>query len=181
MERLGEIFLKMLRDAAQTKEIAAIYYHLFKMQDLEKLNEELQYLYELSEGKDEYFKEHGKTDWFAIWHKSVRQTDYFTGIVKKGRIELMTTDERKEFKFLRHKVYQKGYDKTDPNGKHLFNDEYRRFLELNEKLRAEATEDSVSGHIDSILWNTVHMDDKDVLYKNFKRTFLEIKMEIDAE
>lgn len=179
MKNVGEFFLKRLRDNGD--ELSIIYFHLFRMMDMEKLNEELEYLAALSEGKDDYFKEHGAEEWFAIWHKSVRQTDYFSDIVKKGKIYLLTDEEKKEFKFLRHKVAEKGYVKASADGKHLFNDEYRRYLDLWTKSRAEVTEDSVTGHIDSILWNAVHMDDKNKLFNTFKRTFREMKAEVEEE
>lgn len=178
MKNVGEILLTYLRDSKN--ELGAIYYHLFRMLDIEKLNEELLYLYDLSEGNDTYFKEYGVESWFAIWHKSVRQTDYFRDIYKKGKIEILTPDEKKQFKFLRHKTSQKGYVKASTDGKHLFNDEYRLYLDLWTKARAEATEDSLGGHIDSILWNTVHIDKDNFLFNSFKRTFREMKTEVEA-
>lgn len=46
--------------------VVDIYLHLFRMMDEEKLERELEYLFQLSEGKDEFYKKSGKDDWFYI-------------------------------------------------------------------------------------------------------------------
>jgi len=164
----SEILLEFLRNSKS--EISNIYYRLFSLKEPDKLDEELEYLLLLSEGKDDYFKEYGKTDWFAIWHKSIRQTDYFEDCYINRRKPLLTPDEEKQFKFLNHKVKKQGYNKYDEAGK-IFNDEYRYYLDLWEKRRRENIQDSICGVLDSVLWNTIHIDKENILYNIFKRTF----------
>lgn len=128
-------------------DIADIYLHLFRMMDEEKLERELEYIFQLSEGKDEFFKKSGKDDWFYIFHKSIRQTDFFQDCYQKKKVELVTDLERKEFKFLWNKVREKGYDKSaEPKEKgYSFSNEYRRFLDLNDRIRRETEEESICG------------------------------------
>jgi hypothetical protein len=157
-------------------DISNIYQHLFSLMKFEDLEKELKYLFELSEGDDDYFKESGKTDWFGIFHKSIRQTDFFQECYRKIKEPQLTNLEEKEFKFLRHKVREKGYDKTDPTGQFMFNGEYNRFLELNDMKRNEQYDESIGGHLDMILWNTIQVD-KNELYNVFLRTFSEYKLQ----
>lgn len=102
----------------------------------------------------------------------IRQTDFFQGVYKRIELELMTKQEISEFWFLNDKVTKKGYDKSG-DGNRLFNDEYRRYLELSTKKRSQKQEKSVGGHVDMMLWNLIHADKKNVLYKTFEEFFEE--------
>lgn len=135
----------------------SIYRQLFSMQNFEEFVEYLDYLYMLYRGEDTYFKEAGKTDWFYLFHKSVRQTDFFKGCYKKEKVNLLTEDEVKRFRFLTNKVREKGYKKAGENGQ-LFNDEYKDYLELHGRFRRETQEVSITGHLDGILWGVIHVD-----------------------
>ena len=172
---LTQLFFDALKNRA--KETGRIYLHLFSTLAPEKLEKELIYLFNLSEGNDEYFKEVGKEDWFAIFHKSIRQTDFFEECFKKSDFELITELEEKEFRFLHKKCSEKGYNKKSENGK-LFSDEYRRYLNLWERRRRQTKYDSINGHLDSVLWNIIHLD-KGELTKAFKIAFNEYKFELE--
>ncbi|MBK7362637.1 MAG: hypothetical protein IPJ01_10115 [Micavibrio sp.] len=171
---LTQLFFDALKKAQET---GSIYLHLFSMLAPDKLEEELLYLFNLSEGNDDYFKEDGKENWFFIFHKSIRQTDFFEGCFKKSNFELITEVEEKEFRFLNNKVQTKAYNKKSENGK-LFSDEYSRYLNLWERRRRQNKEDSINGHLDSVLWNVIHLD-KGELTKAFKRAFNEYKLELE--
>ena len=162
--------------------VVDIYLHLFRMMDEEKLERELEYLFQLSEGKDEFFKKSGKDDWFYIFHKSIRQTDFFQGCYQKKKVELVTDLERKEFKFLWNKIHEKGYDKTaEPKEEgYSFSNEYRRYLDLHDRIRRETEEESICGHLDMILWNTIQIDNNE-LYDAFLRMFSEWKLQKQLE
>lgn len=172
MKNISEIFLKKLRD--NENHIGMVYYQLFSLVNHKELDETIIYLFHLSIGDDEYFKEYGKENWFAIWHKSVRQTNFFSDNFRKIKMPLLTADETKEFKFLSNKCSEKGYIKESIDGKHLFNDEYRRYLDLFGKRRRENADESINGNLDSILWNMVHVDKEDILIKTFEYIFIEI-------
>jgi len=157
--------------------ISHIYYHLFSLLKPEDLEWQLKYLFELSEGKDEFFKEYGKEEWFAIFHKSIRQSDFIQECYQKRGIELLTDDENKEFRFLCNKCRTKDYDKTkNKREDQLFSDEYLRYLDLSGKKRREVEEYSIGGHLDSILWNMIYVDESE-LYNVFLRMFSEYKLE----
>lgn len=153
--------------------IASVYRNLFSLIPVEKMEEHLEYYYSLFHGKDEYFGKNSKDCWFAIFHKSVRQCDYFNDCFQVRNFELLTQKEKSEYKFLKNKFYKatevlktKGKDKDK-----LYNDEYHRYLELSRKMRREDRDESINGELDSILWNIIHVDTKEVLYNIFKETF----------
>lgn len=149
---------------------AHIYLTLFRCLDNKELEDELKYLHKLSEGKDENFKKLGKTEWFAIWHKSIRQADYFQDIYQVKTLNLLDEKQKARLKFLRHKFYIDRAPKEGTNDK-LFNDEYTEYLNLYKLKEREEKDYSISGVLDAILWDVVHIDKEGVLYKSFKETF----------
>lgn len=170
--KASEILLTFLRDQAGKESIATIYYQLFSCMAKEDLDKDMQWCKSLHDGTDDYFKETSKLDWFAIWHKQIRQTDYFRDCFKRINAPLLSEEERKEFKFLRHKVYKDGYNKRDEKG--FFTEEYQRYLELSTKNKQEFLEDSINGKLDSILWNTIFIDKDKLLFQTLKRVFDEM-------
>lgn len=178
MNKPSELFLNFLRTS--NTEISSIYYSLFSLQESKELDDLLEYYLSLSEGNDDYFKEYGKEEWFAIFHKSIRQTDFFLNCFIRRKKKLLTPDEEKQFKFINHKVNKKDYKKYDENGV-FFTEEYRFYLDLWERRRRETIEDNISGKLDSILWNTIYLDKDNFLYKTFVRTFTEIKLNKDGK
>lgn len=167
------IFKELLHEFGRSESIGNIYANLFSLRTEEELEEDLAYLYTLYKGTDSYWKKDSVDDWFAIWHKSIRQCDYFHNCFQTNTVELVTADERAKFKFIGHKVRTEGYDKKngkDPNK--LFNDEYNEYLNLHSKIRREDVDDSINGRLDSMLWNLVHVDEENKLMKLFRRTFL---------
>ena len=168
----SEILLNFLKESANKEYISVIYYQLFSTLNTKDLDADIEWVKSLHDGTDDFFKDSGKNNWFAIWHKQIRQTDYFRNCYKRNHAPILTDAERKEFKFLRHEVYKDGYKKHDENG--FFKEEYKRYLWLHERNRRETLEDSINGKLDSILWNTIWLDKEDILYKIFKRVFDEI-------
>ena len=164
---LTEQFLYNLKE--HNSDISSVYLSLFQLLDKDILEYQLIYLKELSEGNNPYFKENGKENWFNIFHKSVRQTDFFSDCYIKRKYSLLTDDEEKELKFLRNKVREKGYNKK--NNDQTFTDEFRYYLDLSNKKNRESIDVDISGSLDSILWNTIHVDEKNVLYITFKIIF----------
>jgi hypothetical protein len=90
-------FREQLERWCRTENIGVLYAQLFSLKTDSELQEELEYLYTLYKGTDDYFKADSIDCWFTIWHKSIRQCDYFKDCYKANSIELVTDDERKEF------------------------------------------------------------------------------------
>ncbi len=156
----------------KTDSLGIIFYQLFSLKTNDELQSELEYLYTLYKGTDSYFKKSSIDCWFAIWHKSIRQCDYFDNCYQNNKVELISKEERAEFKFLMSKVREKEFSKTDgkADGK-LFNDAYNRYLQLREIVRREEKHDSINGKMDSILYNAICIDSKNMLYETFIKTF----------
>lgn len=131
-----------------------------------------EYLYTLYKGTDDYFKTSSIDCWFAIWHKSIRQSDYFSNCYKSNSIKLVSDDERKEFKFLANKCTAKDFSKTEGKADNqLFNETYKRYLHLHDIIRRERKEDSINGKLDSMLWNLIYVDKDNELREVFIKTF----------
>ncbi len=149
-------------------EIGDIYFSLFSLRSKEDLISDLEYLYNLYLGKDNYYEEEGKTEWFTIWHKSLRQLDYFVECFQKERMVLLKGDDLAKFKFLKNKFTENQELKRDKDS--LFTSEYLEYLELWSLKDREVLEKSICGNLDSILYNTICID-KNALYNAFIRTF----------
>lgn len=168
----SEILLGNLKN--NSDHLSSIYLSLFKLLNKDEFDKLIQYYFDLSEGKDEYFKEYGKTNWFELLHKSIRQSDFFNGFYKQEKIAILTDDEIKQYRYLNSIIYKKGYNKYSTEDNRMFSDEYK--LYLSEKKRHQTSETSISGSLDSILWNLIYID-KEILYNNFLNTFKELKTE----
>jgi hypothetical protein len=172
---LRDAFLRELQENRHTspKDVgfAQTYYHIFAMQNKEALERDLIYLFKLRRGEDDYFKETSKDCWFAIWHKTIRQSDYFNDCYKKTPVKVMTDDERAELRFLGSQI-MKGtiHRKRGRKKGELFTQEYRRYLNLQEKRRGEEMDESIGGHLDMVLWNLIHAD-SNCLYNKFDLFF----------
>lgn len=172
--KLALAFKEELNQWAKKESIGTCFYQLFSLKTSEELQDELEYLKTLYDGTDDYFKEDSKDCWFAIWHKSIRQTDYFqdSNCYQDKHMQLLTKEESAEHKFLQHQVAQKGFSKTSgKQDNQLFNDTYNRFLELWGKKRRENEKVSISGKLDSILWNLIYVDKDNKLFDIFVKIF----------
>lgn len=193
----NNFFIGELRDLAGREYIGSIYLHLFKLLSDEELEEEILYLYNLYKGDDEYFKDYGKENWFYLWHKSVRQVDYFHNLkgyrienklnevqnseLKKLRNELEDLYEKNVYKLTRERDSEEDYKKHEDSLKSLDSiaeyNEIRKKISTLKKIENTQVDIRLGGVADSILWNTVHLDKDDRLYKVFMRTFNEIDIQ----
>mgnify|MGYP006286882463 CR=1 FL=1 len=164
---LNRIFLKELRD--NKDDISWMYNTLFESLDPKQLNQELGYINELHLGKNDFHKENGKENWFYIFHKGVRQVDYFQDIFQRKTIELVDDTELKEMRYLKSLLVDKKIKKRDDDGN--FSKEYKRYLKIYELKRRETIEEDISGKFDALLWGLINLDKNDVLYKTFEVTF----------
>lgn len=192
------LFAKMFRAELEKlgNNIGIIYTHLFSFLTDEELNDNLEYIYAVYKGKDKYFKEHGIENWFGIWHKSVRQTDFFTGIKAFRYVDKLTDEQREELEEIKkeleslqtkriyrpkkkewsdtdHEKHKKSYDEL------YVSEEYTSLIKRLRPLQAiKNTKEDVRflGKLDSILWNMVHIDNN-FLYEVFLRTFSEVDIQ----
>lgn len=180
---LRDAFLKKLRSVDNLSpaqaDISLVYYHIFSVQDAEVLERDLKFLFNLRRGEDSFFKESGNYQWFAIWHKTIRQGDYFNDCFKRIKLNLMTDEQRSERKFLYVGILDGTVVKESLDANELFTKEYKRYIELGNIERSErAVEKSISGHLDMILWNTVNVDKEGFLINMMGSFFDENEKEI---
>lgn len=167
--------MEILRDS--NKDIAGVYFHLFKILDPQKFNDELEATNIIRNGEDLYFGESGKKNWFAILHKSMRQCDFYNDCYTKRPIEILSEDERKRHNQLRRIIYgTKDYNKRDGDGN--FTDEYREYLDLNTIANNEDRDEDIGGNLDMILYNTIRADHENFLYNTLVELFEMEKIEL---
>lgn len=156
--------------------IAGIFLSLIGIIPRDKFERDIAHLYDLANGKDEFWGKDSIKDWFAIWHKSIRQTDYYENCYRRDVRDDLTYKELQEYRRLAAKVREPGYDKhyKGKDKAHLFTLEYQRYLKLNEKQRMSRHDEPINGYLDSILYQTIHADRDNVLYNSLKHTFVEI-------
>ena len=148
--------------------ISSMYHHLFSLLTDEELSEILE------TWKDEYNKD--KEDWFYYFHKSIRQTDFFNNIRAYRVIDKLTDDQRTRRQFLLHKRMDqlKEHDTDEEFIALRQTEEWKNDLKELQKLNSILyTEDefSIAGHLDMLLWNTIHLDTENYLKNIFERTF----------
>ena len=189
-------FKREMKRLRESTEIGNLYHQLFSVKSDEELEEDLRLIHEVYQGKNDCYKEVGKTEWFVIWHKSVRQCDYFTNLFGYTIVDKLTDEQRtemnevqKEYNALSKKVIVKlKYNHTEEDYaiheqsyKTLYAmDEYKVLTSKLRKLKAieNSKEDiSVAGKFDSMLHTAVYLDVKSELYKLFKRVFNYIETE----
>jgi hypothetical protein len=161
--------VKEFREALKrdSTDIGSMYHHLFSMISDSELEMSLSYW--LGEYKD------CVEGWYSGFHKSLRQGDFFD-VHSYNIVNKLTPEQevrRKEILELREKEWEKfkilhpdeDWDKYKAF-KTQFEDK-KALAELNElnKLRRFQEETSINGHLDMLLWNTIHLDEKDLLKK----------------
>ncbi len=195
--KVSEIFIKNLKELSRESSLGHIYFNLFSFLSDDELSEEILYLYKLYKGEDEYFKEYGVENWFYLFHKSIRQTDFFSNIkgyrienklsesqeleLKSLKNEMDRLREANVYKLTRERDTEEDYKKHEESYD-LLNDlpeykELRKKIDNLNKIKNTAVDISLAGASDSILWNLIDLDNKSGLYKVFLRTFKDIEFE----
>lgn len=172
MENIVKEFKNILK--TKNSDISVIYHHLFSILPEEDLKLSLEYL--LTEYNED------KENWFYYFHKSIRQGDFFD--LSLHRYVNKLTDEQREKRSellkIRNKQYKEEFKVQNPDEKmeeyRIFNqrpDRVESFNELSKLNRIMRTEEefSISGHLDMILWNSIHIDKEDELKSVMERTF----------
>jgi len=174
---LYTVFIKEIekgRDTATHKWLEGgysdIYRNLFSMLSEEELSRTLKWVYTLSRGDDDYFKDSGVEDWFRIFHKSIRQGDFYSKVFIERKLVILSDEEEAEIKFLRHEFREGNIEKRSDVEGELWTKEYDRFRELVNEKQHEEKDFSLSGNMDSILWNMIQVDNE-FLYNTMDMTF----------
>jgi len=178
--KFADLFFNTIETFSKTStDIVQVYSHLFSILGKKELNRVLERYYSMYKGEDDYFKD-GKENWFYYFHKGIRQGDLFDNCYKEGKKVILTPEENDELISLRAKVRSEGYIKHN-DGKEKFGnftDEYSRFLHLTLNKEEENMPDSICGHLDMILWNTIHIDTDCILEKMIVATFCDFEKEV---
>lgn len=172
MENIVKEFKEYLKK--NTSDIASMYYYLFLILPEETLKENLEYW-------ASQYKEN-EEDWFYLFHKSIRQTDFFNLSIyrKVNKLTKEQTNRRNELLNIRKKQYEEEFESKNPDGKiedyRIFNqrpDRVETFKELSKLNSVMYTEEKfqISGHLDMLLWNTIHLDKDEELKSILERTF----------
>lgn len=163
---IAEQFLKELKNS--NDKLSYLYYSAFSCMDLELLEKTLKSI-DLDD-----------VNWFYDLHKSMRQCD-FSGNVHVSYIEDLTDDSDKnrlkELLTILPVHSEKGWawrdvvkiKQAEEMGLHSELKEYRS---IKSKMKTEKNR-SISGHIDMILWELIHLDNNRFLESLIKR-FLKI-------
>lgn len=180
---LVKIFRKTLN--SRNDDLSSLYHHIFSILSDQDLEDHLKFMMEIKDGKCDFIN---PDDWFYQFHKSIRQTDFFDKcqiIVEDPQI---SEDESTELDNLKNELNQflKGFSTEQKkilggNYKILEKhrpDDYKRLRELNFK-KLKTRTDPISGHLDMILWNAIHIDSDGVLMKVLKRAFNEYQFFLD--
>jgi hypothetical protein len=182
---LAKIFRETIK--SQNSDIASIYHHLFSMIGDIELSEQLEFTMSVKNGQCDFI---GKEDWLYQFHKSIRQTDFFSGCTHTYSAPKITEEEKIELDAINSKFnsYTDSYPLEERRSlggsrkmcKDKFPEDFERGVFLRSKERSTESK-NINGHLDMILWNTIHMDSNGVLEKILKRTFNEYKFLLENE
>ncbi len=144
-----------------------IAYHCFSSMSYEDLEDNLNFL----KGDME-----NNPNWFYDFHKSMRQTDFSGTLRVTYENNLLTDKEKNEYSDLKKIFGIKSEMFTISEDTAIENnllEEYKRYRDLRKK-SLNKSERSISGHMDMILWNLIHLDLKNSIKKFIEEFFQEI-------
>lgn len=165
---LREDFLQELKTYSLSDHPSEVYRHIFSCMEAESLELLLQEL--RSRVSDE--------DWFFYFHKSMRQTDFFNDVYVHYTINTQTESDLKRIEELRQIL--PSYAEKGKIWKDVINSEESKSLGLEKELKElrflvgkskKEERRRVSGHLDMVLWNLIHMDNTEFLKKFIERFF----------
>jgi len=172
---IREEFLKGFESISyQNIDIANVYRHLFSCMEHDSLKQELVYMQKRIEETPE--------EWFHDFHKSMRQTDFFDGLFLHYNVDEQTYEELEEIKELKKALplHEEGFATGIVDSKKVkelgLDKEYARYMSLKRKKSVTKTR-SISGHIDMVLWNMIHLDKEDFLKKYIENFYKQLLIE----
>lgn len=161
--------------------LTQIYSHLFETLRYSK-SKFLDYCY------SEWLKEDDKEKWFYDFHKSIRQTDMFSGFninikldttlteeesIRYGEVRSLIVEAKKELE-----NYEWNSDEYILAKARIYVENRALNNEFNElKYKSNITEsESIGGHLDMVLWNLIQIDNKNVLFDLLNNFFEDVKV-----
>jgi hypothetical protein len=128
----------------------------------------------------QFLKEDSKTNenWFYDFHKSMRQTDFFQSCFVRFDKSLLSGEEKTEYESLSKLLGVRGFlvPSEDEANKNNLGEEYKRWRILKRK-HQNREEESISGHLDMIFWNFLHLDADNDLKKIILEFFKHLEVE----
>lgn len=184
------LMAKMFMDRLKTShdDIGSSYLHLFSILSANELEGYMEWLYEsYTEDKN---KPANESYWFYNFHKSIRQGHFFQECTKSTKVSLLSQTEIDELREMvtyfnaewkRVKVEQRKLNPliwANDYFKATQTEKYARYTDL--KTRNQNTETKfITGHLDMVLWNLIHIDKKEILRITMLRTFKEYDLEME--
>jgi hypothetical protein len=161
-----------------------LYYNLFSIKSDSELDILLEYLHMLSLGKDEYWGDEAVIEWFAIWHKSIRQTGFFYYLNGTKTVDKATQEQKLELKTLNLELEslkkqvivspKVSYEAHEASYAKLYAmPEYKAIMDKRKLINNVVNTKvdlKLNGLMDNTLYNLIHIDDG-FLYKALLRTF----------
>lgn len=150
----AESFLQELK--THESHIAFMYYSLFSILEEENLNNTI-------DRWEEDYKEH-PDEWFWMLHKEIRQVDWFMsdGIRAYRQKSLLTPQEDRRRRDIIFQIVMTDGE-LEPELK-------RELKDLNTKFHHKK-EFEITGKLDSLLWNLIHIDEKQILHDTLIKYF----------
>jgi hypothetical protein len=165
---LREALLQELKSYSGSDHPSEMYRHIFSCMEAESLELLLRDL--KSQVNDE--------NWFYSFHKSMRQTDFFNEIYVHYTTNVQTESDLKRLDELRQIL--PFYTEKGVIWKDVIDSEEAKSLGLEKEvkefrfLKGKAKKEErriISGHLDMLLWNLIHMDSTDFIRKFIERFF----------
>lgn len=165
--KLSKKFLKELRDSQN--EIHMIAYHLFSCMNEESLDDLLNFLKD-----DVKNNEH----WLHDFHKSMRQTDFFDSCFHRYKKSFLSESEKEEYARLKkllgaRDIFIPSEEIAIANN---LGEEYKMWKYLR-SLDNKREEESITGHLDMIFWNLLHLDRENKIEKFISKFFKMLEVE----
>jgi len=162
---LRQEFLDLLKSHSGS-DISECYRHLFSSMEARNLENTLEYL------RTQMDDEH----WFYSFHKSMRQTDFFQDAYVPYFINTQTEKDMQRMEELKKilPLYKDkswgGIVKSDEAKRLGLDKELKEYQFIRKKGSVEQRR-AISGHLDMVLWNLVHLDKDNFLKRAIERFF----------
>lgn len=162
---LREAFLDHLKSHSGS-DISECYRHLFSCMEASNLEETLKYLR----------GQMGDPDWFYLFHKSMRQTDFFQEAFVSYVVNQQTEEDLKRIEELKAvlPMYEgkmwDGVVKTEEAKEMGLENEVKEYHSLKRKAKVEKRR-SIAGNLDMVAWNLIHLDGTNFIKVQIERFF----------
>ena len=162
--------------AEQTSYLGSLYRHIFWILPENELSKLLECWKQIYIQDNEF--------WYSTIHKSIRQGDVFN-IRAYQEVNKLTPKQKLRLSEIRitydeqYEDFKKQFPNEDIKDYHIFNQSPTRLATLNQlrtlnDIACTKVPHEISGHLDMILWNTIHIDENNLLKQMLEKTFKSI-------